>query len=434
MIQRKKNKNHSTGKEKKSFFNKASRRIKKVKEAMFVDLDKPEASTFSVVEVVVIILISILFGIAIGYMITYSKDPMHGTSGGSGLREVVNTYREITDSYFGEVNEDELSNAAIKGMIESLEDPYSSYMNEETTADFNETVDGTFVGIGVMIQFDGSTNQVVDVYDNSPAEKAGVKVNDKIIRVDDQDVQGVGGDDLSVLIRGKKGTKVVVTVLRDDKEIPLTLIRDVIELPSVYDSLIEENNKKIGYLQVTSFSNNTYKQFEMKLKKLEKDNIQSLIIDVRDNPGGQLLQTKDILSLFFPKDTVLYQIESKNSKIKVRSTTKESRSYPIAVLINSNSASASEILASCFQERYKKAIIVGSTSYGKGTVQKSQNLSSGTSIKFTTQKWLTSKGKWLEKNGIVPDFVVNQSEEYYQETCMENDAQLQEAITQIKES
>jgi carboxyl-terminal processing protease len=202
----------------------------------------------------------------------------------------------------------------------------------------------------------------------------------------------------------------------------------------VYDSLIEENNKKIGYLQVTSFSNNTYKQFEMKLKKLEKDNIQSLIIDVRDNPGGQLLQTKDILSLFFPKDTVLYQIESKNSKIKVRSTTKESRSYPIAVLINSNSASASEILASCFQERYKKAIIVGSTSYGKGTVQKSQNLSSGTSIKFTTQKWLTSKGKWLEKNGIVPDFVVNQSEEYYQETCMENDAQLQEAITQIKES
>ncbi len=431
MEKKKKKKNP---KDKKSLLNKASRRISRVKEAMFEDLDKPEKATFSVVEVVVIILISILFGVAIGYMITYSKDPMHGASGGSGLREVVTTYREITDSYYGEVDEDELSNAAIKGMINSLGDPYSSYMNEETTEDFNETVDGSFVGIGVTIQFEEDLNRVVEVFDDSPAEKSGIQLDDRIVKVNDTEVRGLAGDQLSELIRGKKGTKVVVTVLRGDEEIPITITRDVIELPSVYDSLIEENNKRIGYLQVTSFSSNTYKQFEKKLKQLEKDNIHSLIIDVRDNHGGQLQQTKEILSLFFPKDTVLYQIETKNNKVKVKSETKESRSYPVAILINSNSASASEILASCFQERYKKAIIVGSTSYGKGTVQKSQTLSSGTSIKFTTQKWLTSKGKWLEKTGVIPDYVVNQSEEYNENACMEYDAQLQEAITQIKES
>ena len=431
-MEKKKKKNNP--KEKKSFINKASRRITKVKEAMFEDLDKPEKATFSVIEVVVIILISIIFGIAIGYMITFSKDPMHGASGGSGLREIVSTYREITDSYYGEVNEDELSNAAIKGMIDSLEDPYSSYMNEETTESFNETVDGSFVGIGVTIQFEEEYNRIIEVFDDSPADKGGIQIDDRIVKVDDNDVKGFDGEQLSSLIRGKKGSKVVVTVLRDDKEIPITMTRDTIELPSVYESLIEENNKKVGYLQVTSFSTNTYKQFEKKLKQLEKDNIGSLVIDVRDNHGGQLQQTKEILSLFFPKGTILYQIESKNSKVEVKSDTKESRSYPVAILINSNSASASEILASCFQERYKKAIIVGSTSYGKGTVQKSQTLSSGTSIKFTTQKWLTSKGNWLEKTGVIPDYVVNQSEEYYQNACMEYDAQLQEAITQLKES
>ena len=138
--------------------------------------------------------------------------------------------------------------------------------------------------------------------------------------------------------------------------------------------------------------------------------------------------------MFFPKKTVLYQIESKDSKIKVYSETKESRSYPVAVLINSQSASASEILASCFRERYPNIILVGNTSFGKGTVQKSQTLTNGTSIKFTTQNWLTSKGIWLEKNGLVPDIVVNQSEEYYNDPVPEKDAQLQEAIQQIKES
>ena len=359
---------------------------------------------------------------------------MHGANGGTGLSEIVSTYREITDSYYGDVDQDKLANAAVKGMIESLNDPYSSFMDEDVTSEFNETVDGSFVGIGVVIQFTEEGNRIIEVYDDTPAAKAGVQVDDQIIKVDGEDVKEVMGDDLSQFIRGEKGSKVTITVLRGDKEIDLKMTRDTIDLPSVYDDIVERDGKKIGILQITSFSTNTYKQFEKKLLELEEKKISSLVIDVRDNHGGQLQQTKEILSLFFPQKTVLYQIEDKDGKTKVYSDTKESRSYPIAVLINTNSASASEILASCYQDNYKKAIIVGNNSYGKGTVQKSQTLSSGTSIKFTTQKWLTSKGVWLEKNGVVPDYVVNQTEEYFNEPTMENDAQLQEAITQIKES
>ena len=430
MEQKKKKKN----KEKKPIFDKVTRRFNKVKDAMFSDLDKPEPSTFSVIEVVIIILVSILFGIAIGYMITYSRDPMNGAAGGSGLREIVSTYREISDNYYGDLDEEKLVDSAVKGMISSLDDPYSSFMDADVTADFNETVDGTFVGIGVVIQFTEDYNKIIEVYEDTPAKKAGLKVDDKIIKVDNNDVKGLCGDDLSQYIRGKKGTKVTVTVLRDDKEMDFKMTRDTINLPSVFGQAMESDGDKIGYIQITSFSSNTYGQFEKKLLEVEKEGIHSLILDVRDNHGGQLQQTKEILSLFFPKNTVLYQIESKDSKVKVTSDSKDSRKYPIAVLINSNSASASEILASCFQENYKKAIIVGNTSYGKGTVQKSQNLNSGTSIKFTTQKWLTSKGKWLEKKGVVPDVAIGQNDAYYQNPSLENDAQLQEAIKKIKES
>ena len=158
-----------------------------------------------------------------------------------------------------------------------------------------------------------------------------------------------------------------------------------------------------------------------------------MILDVRDNPGGHLLQTKQILSMFFSKKTVLFQIESKQKKQKVKSLSDEVRDYPVAVLINSSSASASEVVASCFQDNYKDALIVGITSYGKGTVQQSQSLKNGTSIKYTTQKWLTSKGKWLNNTGVTPDVEVQLSESYYQNPVHEEDNQLQEAIQRIVE-
>ena len=398
----------------------------------YEEIPEEDNSFFTTVEVVVIIIISILFGVVLGYMLTYSNSPFHRVKH-SALDEIVNTYENIIDNYYGELDEKKLSDAAIKGMIHSLGDPYSSYMDENVTEEFNETVDGSFVGIGVTITPDGDYTKIIDIYKNSPALEVGLQVDDKIIKVEGTDVAGFNGDQLSQLIRGKKGTKVTITILRGEEEFEYTLTRGTIDLISVSGEVLESDEKKIGYIRITSFASNTYDQFEEKLKELEGNDITSLIIDVRDNPGGHLLQTKQILSMFFSKKTVLYQVETKKKKQNAYSLTKESRKYPVVVLMNSASASASEILASCFQENYKKAYLIGTQTYGKGTVQKSENLQNGTSIKFTTQKWLSSKGVWYNNEGVKPDIEVELAEEYYQNPIRENDNQFQEAITKIKE-
>ena len=406
---------------------------KKIENFFYDDLDDDfrSKSTFSIFEVVIIILISILFGVILGYIITYSRNPISGVRANVNLTEVVNTYNDIVDNYYGKVDEDVLSEAAIKAMIESLDDPYSNFMDIQTTNDFNESVDGSFVGIGVVVAYEDEYNVIIDVIEGSPAEKAGFKVDDIITKVDKKSAHNMTGEELSKLVRGKIGTKVKITVKRDDKEKEITVKRDLVELNSVTNDIFDYEGLKIGYIKIDSFASNTYNQFKKAIRKMDKNKIDSLIIDVRDNPGGHLQQTREILSMFFPKNTVLYQIESNSEKSKIRSITSDTKDYPVAVLINSGSASASEILASCFQENYKNAIIVGTKSYGKGTVQKSQNLTSGTSIKYTVQKWLTSKGKWIDNKGVIPDVEVEQVSE---ESDFNNDAQLQEALKQLKES
>ena len=409
---------------------KSRTRVKKVKEEVVQEDMEKDSSDFSFVEVVIVVVISILFGVVIGYMITYSNSPFH-RSKHSNLDEIVNTYQNIVDNYYGDLDEDKLSSAAIQGMVESLDDPYSVYLNETETNDFNETIDGSFVGIGVVVLYENESTRIIEVYDDYPAQKAGLKADDVLVAIDGKNVEGSNSVDISKLIRGEKGTEVVITVRRGEQELDFTVTRDTIQLPSVTHTIYEDT---IGYIKIDSFSSNTYDQFKKALLDLESKNIKSLIIDVRDNPGGHLLQTKQILSLFFNKKTVLYQVESKTKKQKAHSTSKESRDYPVGILINHSSASASEILATCFQENYQNAFVMGEKSIGKGTVQTAQELSNGTSIKYTTQKWLTSKGVWIHGEGVTPDIEVTQVDEYYYEPVVENDHILQEAIQKLKES
>ena len=420
-------------KKKSSLLYRIKKRFLKIKDAIIGDLDEEERTSFSIYEVIGIIVISILFGVVVGYVIMYSRYPANQVGNNKALREVVETYQEIANYYYGGMSETALSEGAIKGMIQSLNDANSNYMNQEVTNTFNETVDGSFVGIGVVIQYKDDYNEVVEVYKNGPAEKAGIKVGDVLLKVDGQDIKGVYGDKVASLVRGKSGTMVELAVMRDEKEKTIKVKRGVVELQSVSSDVINYENRNIGYIKITSFADNTSKQFSGALSKIE-ESIDSLVIDVRDNPGGHLQQVTDILSVFFSKGKVLYQIESKEKKDKVTSLTKESRDYPVMVLINRGSASASEILASCFKDNYPNAKIIGITSYGKGTVQKSVSLRSGNSFKYTTQKWLTAKGEWIDGKGVVPDIEVTQSNEYLQNPVYENDVQLQEAFKQIKES
>lgn len=365
-------------------------------------------------------------------MLSYGKNTFTGKPISKELNEFINTYDSIIENYYDDISEKELVNAAISGMVGSLNDPYSVYMDDSMTEDFNQTVDGEYVGIGVTVSFANNKNEIIEVMPKSPAEKAGFMVGDIIIAVGDKNVENIFGDDLTKYIKGKVGTKVKIKVLRGDKEKTLTVERKVIELESVYNRVIDNGSKKVGVIKVTNFAANTSKQFKKALTSLEKKKVDSLIIDVRGNPGGHLSQATDILSMFFDKKTVLYQMETKGKKTKIYSSTDDSRDYPIVLLVDGGSASASEIIASCFKENYKKATIVGGNTYGKGTVQKAVQLSGGASIKYTTQKWLTSKGKWINDKGIEPDHVVALPEGYCDDPSDANDSQLQKALELLK--
>lgn len=403
--------------------NRLNNSLKKLKNKLWPD----EYSSFSIPEVIMLVIISILFGVVVGCILTYSK--AFTVENSSYESELLSTYQKIRDNYYDEVSEKELLNAAIDGMIGALNDPYSYYMDDSATESFNQKIDGSYVGIGTTVLHDEKIgNKVTDIFEGSPADKAGVKVGDIFLSIDGTDVRYMPLDEISNYMKGSVNTSSNFVFIRDDKNIEVTITRDVVDIPSVSSKIIEGNNKSLGYISIETFASNTYSQFKSNLTSLEKEKIDSLIIDVRNNPGGHLSQVEDILSLFFNKKTVLYQIEIKGKTKKVYASSKKTRSYDVVVLINESSASASEILASCFQENYKKATIIGTSSYGKGTVQKSLELSTGSSLKYTTEKWLTSKGVWINDKGVVPDIVVEQGEEYIANPSDDNDLQLQKAL------
>lgn len=385
-------------------------------------------NAFTIPEVILLLIISCVFGVVMGCILTYSKsfDMVNVTKDEA---ELLAAYEKIRDNYYEDLSEDNLVGSAIDGMINSLEDPYSYYLNESDTSSFNQRLNGTYIGIGVTILHDDNNeNQVVEIVDGSPAKKAGLKVGDIFLSIDGNNVRNLSLPEVSSFMRGSVGDKHSFVLLRDGNEVKVNVVLGEVILSSVSSKIIEGNNKNVGYINISTFAANTYTQFNKNLKSLEKEKIDSLIVDVRGNPGGHLSQVQDILSLFFDKKTVLYRIENKGKVEKVYATTKDKRKYDVVVLIDSESASASEILASCFKENYKNATIIGTTSYGKGTVQKTYELSNGSSLKYTAEKWLTAKGKWINGIGVEPDIKVELPEEYYNNGCDENDLQLQKAL------
>lgn len=403
----------------------------KISDHQDLDDDKIEVvverdNGFNTVEVIIIIFISILFGTVVGYFLNSTRT--FGTKVSNEVSEIISTYDAILDNYYGDIDKKELADAAVSGMISILDDPYSVYMNSNDTDTFMNNVNGSFVGIGITVEWRENIFTIVDVMKDTSAAKAGLKSNDIIKKIGDKEVDGLHLNDLSALIKGKVGSKVNITVLRGDKEVTVNVKRMVIEIDSVKLKVFDQD---IGYLAIDNFSSNTSKQFGEKLEKLENKDIRSLIIDVRDNPGGKLGQVNKVLDLFFDKKTILYKIVSKDKTTNVYANDSKKKNMNVVVLVNHGSASASEILAACFKDNYENSTIVGDVTYGKGTIQKAVELSSGASIKYTTQKWLTPNGKWIDTKGVVPDEIISQPEEYI---CTDdsNDVQLQKAIEILK--
>lgn len=409
----------------------SNNKVKEKKVEIVNDNKTKEKELYTSKEVIIVMIFSIGIGILMcfgGISIITGKNYLAVTK---DLKKVVDTYYAIVDNYYGELDRDKLIDGAVEGMISSVGDTFTSYSDIDSTSSFDETINGSYEGIGCTVAtLEDGTISVIDMFEDSPSYKAGLKVGDIILKVDGESYEGKNSNDISNYIKNSGKSKIVLTVKRNNEEKDISINLSKVEIPHVSGKVIEQDSKKIGYIKISLFASNSYKQFKNKLDELEKSNIDDLIIDVRDNSGGYLSSVTDICNLFLDKGKVIYQLEDSKGKVKKKDTTKEKRKYDIVVLINGGSASASEILASAIKESYG-GDIVGTNSYGKGTVQQTKKLLDGSMIKYTTQKWLTPDGNSINEVGVTPTKVVELNEEYFNNPTTENDNQLQEAINII---
>lgn len=387
---------------------------------------------FNTIEVVLIAILALAFGGVVGVVLAYTAKPLSiitNTDSPSDIQEVEKIYDNLLSKYYGEIDKQTLSDAAIKGMIEALNDPYSTYIDAENTDDFDEQIYGYYVGIGTEITLnDENQFEVTNIFENTPATDANIELHDIVVKINNEDVSGKTVSDIGKLIQGEIGTNVTLTLQRGEEEFDVTITRDRIDLISVTSQIFEKDDKRIGYIKITNFASNTFNQFQTALNELEENDIESLIIDVRDNLGGQLEVATQIASLFLTKDKVVYQLNTNGIIQPIYSTGPGSFQKPITVLINGATASASEVLAIALQES-ADATVIGTTSYGKGTIQESYKLSTGATIKFTVQEWLSPNGNTVNEVGVKPDIEVSETENPGETDTLETDTVLQTAIT-----
>lgn len=318
------------------------------------------------------------------------------------FEKLYTAYDQIQNQYFEDVDRDVLVNGAINGMVDSLEDPYSDYMNEEEASQFLEGISSSFQGIGAEVQERGGYITVVSPIKNSPAEKAGVLPNDQIIAVDGESIQGFTTTEAVMLIRGEKGTEVTLTIVRGENAEPIdiTIVRDEIPIETVYAEMVGDN---VAHIQVTSFSENTYQELLDAIEEMEAEGMEALVMDVRQNPGGLLDVALDISDLFIEEGNPLFEVQAKGAEPEIYMSTAGTKiDIPVTMLIDGGSASASEILAGAMNES-ADIKLVGEKTFGKGTVQTANDLQDGSNLKFTTAKWLTPDGNWIHEKGIQPD-------------------------------
>jgi carboxyl-terminal processing protease len=311
----------------------------------------------------------------------------------------------LKSGYYKEIDQKKVINGAINGMVESLDDPYSDYMSNEEAESFHGSISSSFEGIGAEIQEKDGHIIIVSPIKGSPAEKAGLKPNDMIMSVNGKSLQGMNSTQAVTLIRGKKGTKVELSIQRPGTAAPMTvpIVRDEIPIETVYGEMVGDGIAKV---QITSFSSNTSKELVEKLNELNGKGMKGLVLDLRQNPGGLLDQAISISSMFVPKGKLILKVEDRNGKIKEYPSQNEGNpNLPLVVLIDKGSASASEILSAAVKES-AGVKLVGEKSFGKGTVQTASDFKDGSNLKFTTAKWLTPNGNWIHKKGIEPDVAV----------------------------
>jgi carboxyl-terminal processing protease len=397
--------------------------------------NKQNKKLFSTSETVVLVIISLIIGLSIGSLFNTGKIVTKMKYNDKNLDEFIKNYNYILDNYYEEIDKEDLINSAISGMMESLDDPHSIYFDESESNNFSISLDGSYKGIGIQIIKNPETGYmlITSIFKDSPAEKSGLKAGDMIISVDDNKAEDLTAADFSSIIQKGNKDEYKLKVLREEQEIEITLKREMVTLTSVTSKIYEEENKKIGYIYIGIFANNTYSQFKEELNKLEEQKINYLILDVRGNTGGHLTAVDNILELFLNKNYIKYRFDQNGKQKLEYATGNENKNYEIILLGDSVSASASEVLISGLKENLGCKFI-GKKTYGKGTVQELVTLTDGTQYKITVKKWLTPRGNWInDTEGITPDIEVDLDSSYYETYEDKDDNQLQRALQYIKE-
>ena len=354
---------------------------------------------------IIVVLTAIVSCVFTGFILNHQYKKNHSIVNGEvvdkKVSEFLNTYDEIINNYYEEIDKDAMMDAAISGMLNYLEDNYSIYLNKNQSDTLSSTLDSSYEGLGIL----SMGNVVQSVYKNSPAEKVGIKVGDEIISVNGNEINMDNFRDIGKYINNKKENE--IKVKRDGKEITYNIKTDKIEIPSTSKDIItsSDKKKKIGYITLNAFSSRSYEEFKKDLGEMEDKDIDSLIIDLRNNNGGYLSVAEDISSLFIEKDKLIYSLESKGKKTDYKDETKEKRDYDIVVLVNQDTASAAEILTAALHDSYG-AKVVGKNTFGKGKVQTIKYLN-GTMVKYTTAKWYRPNGECVDEVGIKPDYDID---------------------------
>ena len=328
--------------------------------------------------------------------------------------------------YEDEIDKDALVEGIYSGYAGALGDPYTEYYDEQEAKELFETTNGEFFGIGASMSKQLGTDEItiVNVYEDSPADKAGLKSGDILYKVDEHETAGYELDTVVSWIKGEKGTSVVLHVLRDGKEVEVTAVRDKIEVQTVAYEMKED---QIGYIAVSEFDSVTYHQFETALEDLEKQGMKGLVIDLRNNPGGNFVT--DMLKLLLPEGVIVSTKDKEGNVEEVTCDGANEFDKPLAVLVNQYSASASEIFSGAVQD-YGIGEIVGMTTYGKGVVQQLMDLGDGTCLKMTIAEYYTPNGRSINGKGVEPDVEV---EYEYDENNPEADTQLEKALEVVKD-
>jgi len=322
------------------------------------------------------------------------------THNAGGTLQFLYTLGKIQSSYVGEYTEKKLFEGAMHGLVESLDDPYSEYLDEEGFARLNEMTDGTFGGIGVVLGQRNKEFVVVAPMEGSPGAKAGIEAGDKILKVNDVDTKGRTLEDVVSTIRGKKGTSVKLLLEhKNGQQFTADIVRDDIKVKSVAGKILPDS--KIGYIRIAMFNDNTGEEFKKAYEKLEQEGMQATLLDLRHNPGGLLTECVKVANYIVPKGTVV-SITDKKGNTKVYESKLEKVKYPLAVLIDHGSASASEIISGAVQDT-KAGKLFGVKTYGKGCVQSVFPVTMNTGLKLTTAMYYTPSGRSIHKVGVTPD-------------------------------